>query len=335
MLSSSGGDCTDLEEFHAMVRPVNSEIVLTGSGSFAASVVRIDLQRLWMEQIDETLARSWCVQIESPRVAIGFPVEPGCPIRHQGIELSPNEVGVFMPTRPVWHTTLGPSRFASMSLPQEDLNEHGVALAGHAFLPTGVASTIKVPPPLMTRLRSLHAEAVHLAKHAPTAFEDPGRAGGLEAALTEAMVLCLANGHMRTDTASQRRHAAIIRRLHALEEAARERPLYLADVCSALGVSQRTLHQICHEMLGIGPKRYLCLRRLHLARRELRQAPPGEATVTDVATRFGFWELGRFAVAYRSVFGESPSATLRQTPIGYRLQQPVPLQHGAVPCAQP
>jgi transcriptional regulator GlxA family with amidase domain len=71
---------------------------------------------------------------------------------------------------------------------------------------------------------------------------------------------------------------------------------------------------VCQEHLGMGPKRYLLLRRMHLARGALRHSAPDAASVTDVATRFGFWQLGRFAVEYQSLFGESPSATLRRHP---------------------
>ena len=64
----------------------------------------------------------------------------------------------------------------------------------------------------------------------------------------------------------------------------------------------------------MGPAQYLWLRRMNLARRALRLADPGKTTVTAIATEFGFWELGRFAVQYRQLFGELPSATLRLAP---------------------
>jgi AraC-like DNA-binding protein len=124
------------------------------------------------------------------------------------------------------------------------------------------------------------------------------------------MIPCVACGDMRFDTASRRRHATIIKRLSQLEEANRGHPLYLIDACKALRVSQRTLHQICQGYLGVGPKRYFLLRRLHLAHRELEAVSRGQTTVAQVALKYGFWELGRFAVAYRQTFGEPPSATL-------------------------
>jgi transcriptional regulator GlxA family with amidase domain len=52
--------------------------------------------------------------------------------------------------------------------------------------------------------------------------------------------------------------------------------------------------------------------RLQGAREALRGQWPGPITVTDVATGYGFYELGRFAVTYRTEFGESPSETLRR-----------------------
>jgi transcriptional regulator GlxA family with amidase domain len=72
------------------------------------------------------------------------------------------------------------------------------------------------------------------------------------------------------------------------------------------------MRNCCQEHLGMPLNRYLTLRRMYLARRALEQADPAATRVTDVATEFGFWEFGRFAVTYKSAFGESPSTTLRK-----------------------
>jgi AraC-like DNA-binding protein len=93
-----------------------------------------------------------------------------------------------------------------------------------------------------------------------------------------------------------------------------DRMLSLVDVCARIGVAERTLRACCHDFLGLGPSRYLMLRRMSLARLALRTGDPAATRVTDIALSYGFAELGRFAVAYKALFGESPSATLRRPP---------------------
>jgi AraC-like DNA-binding protein len=105
-----------------------------------------------------------------------------------------------------------------------------------------------------------------------------------------------------------------MRRFRRVVEESPDQSLYIPEICAALGVSDRTLRMCCQEHLGMGPKRYLLLRRMHRAGRALREAAPSVATVSDIAAQFGFWHFGRFAAAYRSLFGEMPSATLHRPP---------------------
>jgi AraC-like DNA-binding protein len=86
----------------------------------------------------------------------------------------------------------------------------------------------------------------------------------------------------------------------------------LAEICAAIGVSERKLRHCCGEVLGTSPIQYLWLQRMYLARLSLLTADPSTRTVTEIAIEYGFSELGRFSVDYRSLFGESPSVTLRE-----------------------
>jgi len=87
--------------------------------------------------------------------------------------------------------------------------------------------------------------------------------------------------------------------------------LTVTDLATAAGVSERTLRAAFQDYFGIGPVQFLRLRTLNQVRAALRNSDPALTTVTEVATRFGVWELGRLARDYRLLFGELPSATLR------------------------
>ena len=114
---------------------------------------------------------------------------------------------------------------------------------------------------------------------------------------------------LKTKTAA----SATARRFLEFLTAHPNRPLCLAEICATLRVSERTLRSACEEQLGMGPIRYLTLRRMHQVRHALMSADASDTTVTRVAMEYGFAELGRFSVAYRALFCESPSDTLRRS----------------------
>lgn len=90
-------------------------------------------------------------------------------------------------------------------------------------------------------------------------------------------------------------------------------PWTVSELASAVSLSVRSMHEGFRRSLDTTPMAYLRRIRLEKVHEELVAAPPGTVSVTEVATRWGFVHLGRFAAAYAAAFGERPSDTLRST----------------------
>mgnify|MGYP001820312452 CR=1 FL=1 len=85
----------------------------------------------------------------------------------------------------------------------------------------------------------------------------------------------------------------------------------LTDICARLGVSLRSLHYAFQDCTGMSPATYLRALRLNLVHRILLRSEPGEILVKQAALDNGFYHLGHFTSQYRSLFGCTPSQTLR------------------------
>jgi AraC-like DNA-binding protein len=211
-----------------------------------------------------------------------------------------------------WKTDAG-HRCGSVSLPRCELNSVFRAVTGYEFPENNDVRIVRPDPALMPQLLQLHKAIGQLAHDTPDVLEIPEVGRALEHKLIHFMVQCLTADVLRLP-AARFRHDATMIKFEEILEASCDSPLYLTEVCAALGVSERTLRLCCEERLGMGPIRFLTLRRMHLVRATLSRCNAEETTVTRTAADHGFWELGRFSVAYRNLFGETPSETLRRSP---------------------
>jgi AraC-like DNA-binding protein len=303
---------TDPFSYQSTIRAADVELYPTTRGEFRAELTQVNLHRLWMQRFEEKLPEVYASRVRPGRRVIGFLTTTNQPtLQHCGISLSPRDIVIC--NHDVMHQrTKGDCRFGAMSLATDDFDAACIAITGHEFLEPSLKHLVRPSLDLMSRLVKLHEMVGALAKTTPDILALPEVARSLEQELIRLMIRCLTEGASSGMSSGARRHDTIVARFEEFLEANPDRPLYLTEICAAIGVAERTLRVACEEHLGMGPIRYLSLRRMHLVRRAFLRADPSRATVTRLATDHGFWELGRFSVAYRALFGESPSESLRR-----------------------
>lgn len=89
-------------------------------------------------------------------------------------------------------------------------------------------------------------------------------------------------------------------------------PLSVTELARVGEVSVRSLQQSFRRHLGVTPTAYIRDLRLERVHADLVAADPDAGdSVAEIASRWGFTHLGRFASLYRAAFGRPPSCTLR------------------------
>ncbi|MEV6756716.1 AraC family transcriptional regulator [Streptomyces sp. NPDC051214] len=180
---------------------------------------------------------------------------------------------------------------------------------------------LRTPVALTPELDVAHGAGLSWVRMIRAVF-DGMQAGGL---LTRPMVarplqealltgLLLATGHRYRDELDRPKSAlrpGPVKRAVEAMHSTPQHPFTVGELAALAGVSTRRLQEAFQQYVGMTPLAYLTDVRLTRAHDELRRGTPGQVNVSEVAHRWSFSHLGRFASRYRARFGELPSQTLR------------------------
>lgn len=296
----------DTEQLSRGVLFTDVSAVQRDRGHFQATLDHRMLEDWSLQYVSFERGASICAGSAAPdRHSFVVPIRIGAGCRLLGQELTPGGIAVYAPGGE--HADVSSAGlFECVLTAPPDLLDQAERLGLEVALPRAGSTVLSAPIVELSELQRF-LERIAAAS--------PGEEGGAEAAgavtgMLETMLLHLVMRRPVTRRSGRRRisREAILRRLDDLLEDPEQEALRPSDLVRAAGISYPTLHRVFLEWFGMGPTRYLLLKRLYLARRRLLSG--GFASVSDVATSCGFWEFGRFSGRYKALFGEAPSRTL-------------------------
>ena len=164
--------------------------------------------------------------------------------------------------------------------------------------------TLRGRPGPLPFVREAVSTNARLARAVRGAFES-----GLESLAVDSLVVDLAEGLMVADpdgaapSASRRVDAPVIERARQVLDVERTRVVHSAELEAITGLTRYDLAHQFKLVCGTSPYRYLLMRRLELARRQIHLGRP----LAEVACEVGFADQAHFTRVFKSAFGLTPA----------------------------
>jgi AraC family ethanolamine operon transcriptional activator len=304
--------CRDKDEQAAVLRAWNQSYCQLSPGAFIGSVTEIDTGavRITVERLNRAVLQ--CGALSPDCLAVGVPLQLeghsllcGQRSHIDGLHVFSGADG-FEFRSPERHLVVDiefyPARFSDPTL-RETLARVADKLGRRA-------TVLDMPDGRLEALRQMLCAMLKAVRSTPNLLDSLPVCQAFEKSLVFGLSDLLdAEPSCATATPlGPNRNWRLVQAARAqIEEADSDCPLSVVELVAALGVSRRCLQYAFQDALGVSPASYLRAERLNHVRRALSEAD----SVTEAATRFGFWHFGHFGNDYRALFGELPSETFR------------------------
>ncbi len=298
----------DIDQLGAATRHANVEMHLARGGRYRGAVLDVEVDGLGIQWASHGAAIVSRGSISRHGAFLGF--WSGAPARVNGFAFGAGDFYHYAPHDENQARTDGPMSRVSICVP--DLERLAAVLAPELRVGPGRALRLVASAPReVAAVHRILSDVRRAAETGDAALRDPEAARAIRETLGTSLVRMLAAGRPRPRHEAIAGSSALVRRAVAHLAARGFQPVYVAELCAAVGTSEARLRDAFLRVYRVGPAQYLRLRRLHLVRNALRTTRPDQLTVSAAAARLGFFQLGRFAGDYRAFFGELPSRTER------------------------
>ncbi|MEX0281719.1 MAG: helix-turn-helix domain-containing protein [Arenibacterium sp.] len=236
---------------------------------------------------------------------IGFVVDATAEVRVRGSEVSTDHALLWIAGEEMEYLHKGRVETLEIWVSPEIVAQYG-------WLPSGKPLQ-RVSQGVLQGLTAVAREATHAAAHGvfPQNTHDlAAHRARILNVLEPALDPWLHDNNGKADAANTRAHYHVFNEAEQQFLARREEVQNMDALAAALGVSKRSLFLAFRKTIGVGPRRYFEVQKLHMLQKRLLDARPNTATVTQLATELDFSDMGRVAANYRELFRENPSQTL-------------------------
>jgi AraC-like DNA-binding protein len=314
MAESGTRTFSDADGYAAGFGDARISLTITGAGNFEGRLTRLRLNQLEVCRCSESLPHITYISLPPDRIFLSFPLGTMSFLVSDGRALRNGDMVLHARGASTHQRSKAACQWGLISLSPEQFESCSKALIGREIAPPLASRILRPARADVSRFQRLFRDACHLAEAKQKLIERPEVARALEQEMLHAIINCLASDEIDDNPTTRHHHALIMSRFEESLSKGVDQKLKMPAMCANIGVPERSLRMCCARFLGVSPTRYLLLRRLNRARSALRHANPSIATVAEVARNHQFLELGRFAVMYRTTFGESPSVTLQRGP---------------------